>query len=124
MNRLPQSGNSSIPVSRLNWSATFDGANRITGEQLNGGSARIFSYQYAATGPTVGLLQTSLDLGRGVTNVLVYDAWLRVATNRTYGGAASQCVTNQYGYDPRGLKTNIIQTVGGRVGGRLEFVRA
>jgi RHS repeat-associated protein len=99
----------------LTWSASYDGANRVVSEQLLGGAAvnRRFSYQYFGNGPNAGLLQGVIDLGRNVTNSLVYDPYMRVATNQTVGLIAEQNMTLISQYDVRGLATNSQQILGG-----------
>jgi RHS repeat-associated protein len=69
----------------------------------NGSVTRSNSYTYYST---TGLLQTSTD-GRGVTCTHTYDAFLRPITNVYTGSLPEQNLTNSWGYDPRGLVTNI-----------------
>ena len=102
----------------LTWLAAYDAANRVVSEQLAGGGSadRQSTYQYNSGGAWAGLLQSKFDAGRGVTSSLLYDPYLRLATNALSGPLASQNQTLTYQYDQRGLATNLTQVCGGAAG--------
>ena len=95
----------------LTWSANYDPAGRITTEQLAGGGLvnRQYAYQYYASGPAIGQLQSKTDLGRALTNTVTYDSYLRVATNAYGTNSLVAPLTLNYQYDQRGLVTNLLQ---------------
>src|SRR5437762_1111547 len=98
----------------LTWSATYDTANRLAVEQLaaTGLTNRQFSYQYFSNTTNIGLLKSSIDIKRAVTNTFAYDTFLRVATNSTTGSASDQNMSLSYQYDRRSLLTNLFQVSG------------
>jgi YD repeat-containing protein len=71
-----------------------------------GGITRSNYYTYNST---TGLLQTSTD-GRGVTCTRTYDPFLRPLTNAYSGSLPEQNLSTSWGYDPRGLVTNISES--------------
>jgi len=71
-----------------------------------GGITRSNYYTYNST---TGLLQTSTD-GRGVTCTHTFDAFLRPLTNAYSGSLPEQNLTTSWGYDPRGLVTNVSES--------------
>ncbi|HTI70833.1 MAG TPA: RHS repeat-associated core domain-containing protein [Candidatus Limnocylindria bacterium] len=99
----------------LTWSATYDNANRKLTEQLATGSQtnRQFAWQYFTSGANVGLVQKTLDLGRGASNTLAYDSLLRVTNNAWTGSLSEHSLSLGYQYDRHGLITTLAQVYGG-----------
>src|SRR3989454_8735626 len=106
--------NRTMPGGVLTWRATYNNAGQIL-QDYNLGSgnagARTNGYvYYASNNPFAGLLQSRTD-GRGVICTHVYDDWLRTLTlsyTYTAGGSPSeQSLTTAFGYDARGMVTNI-----------------
>ena len=98
----------------LTWSGTYNSANQRIGEQLNSGASisRQFTNLFNSTGPNIGLLQSTIDLGRLVTNTFAYDAFRRTTTVTATGHQTWQALTTTYQYDNGGLTTNYTQTSG------------
>ena len=87
---------------RLTWSATYNQASQRISERLSNGASttRQFTNVFYTTGPLAGLPQTAVDLGRSVTNTIVYDAFRRVATNSATGQmVGASCWKNHATYE-------------------------
>src|SRR5262249_52927373 len=89
----------------LTWSAIYNPANQCLSEKLSNGASvtRQFTNVYYATGPLAGLLQTTVDLGRSVTNTLLYDAFRRVVTNSAAGPRPEHTLLTTFQFDASGL---------------------
>lgn len=96
----------------LTWSGTYNVANQPTSEKLSAGASvtRQFTNVYYTSGLLAGLLQNSVDLGRSVTNTLVYDAYRRPVTNSVAGPLPAHTLVTSLQFDSRGLMTNYLQS--------------
>ena len=108
--------NRTMPGGVLAWRATYNNTGQILQEyNLGSGNAgaRTNTYAYySSSSPFLGLLQTRTD-GRGVICTHVYDDWLRTLTltytNTAVGSPAEQSLTTAFGYEARGMLTNITE---------------
>jgi RHS repeat-associated protein len=102
--------NRTLPGS-LQWIGRYSAAGQLLLEYnvASGLYARSNMYFYNTNGPLAGLLASHID-GRGVTNTLAYDAWMRPVTNTFAGSLSEQKMTLTWNYDVRGLTTNISQS--------------
>ncbi len=92
----------------VQWRAIYNNASQLLLDfnlSAVGTLSRSNTYSYYASGPFVGLLQTSTD-GRGVACTHTYDDYLRPTTN-TYSGTAEQSMTSSLDYDVRGLVKSV-----------------
>ena len=103
------------PTSRLMpggllWSATYNNAGQELQDWVsaNGYGTQSNSYSYYPSGAAaVGLEQTKTD-GAGVISTFLYDDWLRL-TNATRQQPDIAPLVTSWGYDARGLATNITE---------------
>lgn len=102
--------NRTLPGS-LQWIGRYSAAGQLLLEYdvASGLYARSNTYAYHTNGSFAGLLKSHVD-GRGVTNTLVYDGWMRPVTNTFAGILSEQKMSVAWSYDVRGLTTNISQS--------------
>jgi len=97
----------------LSWYASYNSAGQPLQDYDLGagavGTRTNANTYYAAGSPFAGLLQTHID-GRGVTNTVSYDDWLRPVTNTFTGPLTEHNLTVSRGFDNRSLATNITET--------------
>ncbi len=98
-----------MPGGTPSWCASYNSALQRQFDYDAGSGGGVTRSNHYTYNSTTGLIQTSTD-GRGVTCTHTYDAFLRPITNAYSGSLAEQNLTTSWGYDPRGLVTNISES--------------
>ena len=93
----------------LVWRAAYNPALQKTYDCDVGSGGVITRSNHFSYYSTTGLLQTTTD-GRGVSCAHYYDSFLRPITNAYTGSLPEHNMTTAFGYDPRGILTNVIET--------------
>src|SRR5438105_3530198 len=101
-----------MPGGNLKWQAIYNNAGQVL-QDWNVGAGnvgtRTNSRAYSSSGPFAGLLGSRTD-NLGNTCAYSYDDWLRV-TNTTHSGTYFYYpIETSWGYDRRGLWTNVVET--------------